>query len=309
MSLTARPLPLPLHRPHSSFKPTSLVLYRSASKGKQTPRKNEWVRSLRVSASLLNCVCSKAKCAYRSHLPLLMTARTQTSTNIINHFWWYRLILRNLFFYSFLTPIVKAFYTVSRMQPELVFDSLSSLQSCNTLINKPDHIQRLVFFCGEVSAAVMSRTRCSVWGHSATIPWEWSSEAPEPRNFSEAPVVYFCSPLWCVSAWLSPAWLCVQEGPVTPDGSSVHASERVWRPGCWPRTTTSDRLKPWALLNQHKAPFQGPSLLCYPPLFPAQSWASHLMEPGVYSQQKWAEVQPTDSYVPSWDKLSRPDRL
>lgn len=111
--------------------------------------------------------------------------------------------------------------------------------------------------------------------------------ALEPKNFSEAPMVYFCSPLLCVSAWpnrLNPAWLCaahgaVQEGPVTPDGSLVSASERVWRPGCWPTTTTSDRQKPQALRNQHKAPFQGPSPL-FLPLLSAQPGAGYLMEPG-----------------------------
>ncbi len=57
LSLTARPL-LHSHTSHSFFRPTSPALYRSASKGKQTPWKTEWARSRPVSASLLNCVCS-----------------------------------------------------------------------------------------------------------------------------------------------------------------------------------------------------------------------------------------------------------
>lgn len=96
------------------------------------------------------------------------------------------------------------------------------------------------------------------------------------KEFQQTLVVYFCSPLWCVLAksnQFSPAWHyeAVQEGPVTPDGGLIAASEWVWSSGCSPRTTTFDRLKPWPLLKQHKASFQGPlSLLCFP-LLPAQS--------------------------------------
>lgn len=96
------------------------------------------------------------------------------------------------------------------------------------------------------------------------------------KEFQQTLVVYFCSPLWCVLAksnQLSPAWYCeaVQEGPITPDGGLIAASEWVWSSGHSPRTTISDRLKPWPRLKQYKASFQGPlSLLCSP-LLAAQS--------------------------------------
>lgn len=52
------------------------------------------------------------------------------------------------------------------------------------------------------------------------------------KEFHQTLVVYFCIPLWCVLAksnQLSPAWLCeaVQEGPITPDGGLIAASEWV----------------------------------------------------------------------------------
>lgn len=102
------------------------------------------------------------------------------------------------------------------------------------------------------------------------------------KEFQQTLMVYFCSPPWCVLAksnQLSPAWLCeaVQEGPITPDGGLIAASEWVYSSGCSPRTTTSDRLKSWPLLKQHKASFQGPPCLCSAfPFLPR----SHLMESG-----------------------------
>lgn len=95
------------------------------------------------------------------------------------------------------------------------------------------------------------------------------NQGPTAKEFQQTLVVYFCSPLWCVLAksnQLSPAWYCeaVQEGPVTPDGGLISASEWVWSSGYSPRTTISDRLKPWPRLKQYKASFQGPlSLLCF----------------------------------------------
>ena len=109
-------------------------------------------------------------------------------------------------------------------------------------------------------------------------------------------VVYFCSPLWCVLAKsnrLSPAWLCeaVQEGPIAPDGGLIAASEWVWSSGCSPRTTTSDRLKLWPLLKQHKASFQGPPfLLCF------------LLLAAQPPHGVWAQKLETDSCVPRKDK-------
>lgn len=52
------------------------------------------------------------------------------------------------------------------------------------------------------------------------------------KEFQQTLVVYFCSPLWCVLAksnQFSPAWHyeAVQEGPVTPDGGLIAASEWV----------------------------------------------------------------------------------
>lgn len=52
------------------------------------------------------------------------------------------------------------------------------------------------------------------------------------KEFQQTLVVYFCSPLWCFLAksnQLSPAWLCeaVREGPITPDGGLIAASEWV----------------------------------------------------------------------------------
>lgn len=60
-------------------------------------------------------------------------------------------------------------------------------------------------------------------------------KARQPRNFSEAPNGLFLQPsVVCLSlanqlsaAWLWAAHGAVQEGPVTPDGSSFRASERV----------------------------------------------------------------------------------
>lgn len=100
------------------------------------------------------------------------------------------------------------------------------------------------------------------------------------KEFQQTLMVYFCSPLWCVLAksnQLSPAWLCeaVQEGPITPDGGLIAASEWVYSSGCSPRTTTSDRLKSWPLLKQHKASFQGPpvSALLSPSCRAVTSWS------------------------------------
>lgn len=127
--------------------------------------------------------------------------------------------------------------------------------------------------CGVTQLIKDFCTTCfSLWGYAAALLWEFFGriETPAAKEFQQTLVVYFCSPLWCVLAktnQLSPAWLCeaAQERPVTPDGGLIAANERVWSSGCWPRTTTSDRLKPRPLLKQHKASFQGPpSLLCFP---------------------------------------------
>ena len=110
-------------------------------------------------------------------------------------------------------------------------------------------------------------------------------KAPEPRNFSEAPMVYFCSPLWCVWNLAEPAQLSLALcSSRSSSGGARHS--RWWFSPCQPQRGPEGLaaglepqpltgFKPRALLYQHKAPFQGPSL---PPLSllsqgPATSWS------------------------------------
>lgn len=133
--------------------------------------------------------------------------------------------------------------TGSQMQPEQVSECSSNIIIIIIIIqynHQQGRSHSWICFrglCSEGSGVVLSCTlllsvRPLCYSPMGMI---FRVKAPEPRNFSEAPMVYFCNPLWCVSAQpnqLGPAWLCaahgaVQEGPVTPDGSSVPASERV----------------------------------------------------------------------------------
>lgn len=137
----------------------------------------------------------------------------------------------------------------------------------------------------------------SLWGHAAALSGNFQqNQGSTAKEFQQTLVVYFCSPLWCVwakSNQFSPAWHyeAVQEGPVTPDGGLIAASEWVWNSGCLPRTTTFDSLKPWPLLKQHKALFRGPCLCCVSPflLLSHLIECEHIIETGgrlIYSQRR-----------------------
>lgn len=178
-------------------------------KCKQTPWKSECVRSLPVSASLLSCVPHHV---VRWSFTLASADDSQgTDCHKYNK--------SLLMIVTHLTPFILCCILfincqgILRGRPNATWAGFwvqfkhnyhhhsRAIHSRTSQITSTDLFQRSMRW----GFLVLSCTSCSVWGHSAALPWESSSELKLGSQGISAKhqMVYFCSPLWCVSAWLT----------------------------------------------------------------------------------------------------------